>query len=134
LPGQPTAPFVLTGDGEQQEGSNWEAAMVAGHRKLVNLTLIIDRNRLQQGAGTEETSGLDPLDDKYRAFGFDVHEVDGHDPAALLATLGAAPGNKRRVIANTVKGKGVSFMEGVAFWHHGVPNAAQHAQAMKELV
>lgn len=127
--------FVLTGDGEQQEGSNWEAAMVAGHRKLQNLTLIVDRNRLQQGAGTEETSGLDPLDEKYRAFGFDVHEVDGHDVAALLAVLGAAPkGRPRCVIANTVKGKGVSFMEHQASWHHGVPDDAQYEQAMKELV
>lgn len=127
--------FVLTGDGEQQEGSNWEAAMVAGHRRLRNLTLVIDRNRLQQGAGTEETSGLDPLDDKYRAFGFEVAVVDGHDPAALLAALGAAPGDRPRcVIANTVKGKGVSFMENVASWHHGVPDDAQYAQAMKELV
>lgn len=127
--------FVLTGDGEQQEGSNWEAAMVAGHRKLSNLTLIIDRNRLQQGAGTEETSGLDPLDDKYRAFGFDVSFVDGHDVAALLAVLGAPAGDKPRcVIANTVKGKGVSFMENQAKWHHGVPNDEQFAQAMKELV
>ncbi|HQU68085.1 MAG TPA: transketolase [Albidovulum sp.] len=127
--------YVLTGDGEQQEGSNWEAAMVAGHRKLGNLTLIIDRNRLQQGAGTEETSGLDPLDDKYRAFGFEVCEVSGHDHAALLAVLAAPPGDRPRcVIANTVKGKGVSFMENVASWHHGVPNDAQYEQAMKELV
>ncbi len=127
--------FVLTGDGEQQEGSNWEAAMVAGHRKLANLTLIIDRNRLQQGAGTEETSGLDPLDAKYLAFGWDVVMVDGHDIAALLAVLGAAPGAKPRcVIANTTKGKGVSFMENIAKWHHSVPNDAQFAQAMKELV
>jgi transketolase len=127
--------FVLTGDGEQQEGSNWEAAMVAGHRKLRNLTLIIDRNRLQQGAGTEETSGLDPLDRRYEAFGFDVTMVNGHDHSALLHALGAAPGDKPRcVIANTVKGKGVSFMENVASWHHGVPNAAQYEQAMKELV
>lgn len=127
--------FVLTGDGEQQEGSNWEAAMVAGHRRLANLTLIIDRNRLQQGAGTEQTSGLDPLDEKYRAFGFDVQEVDGHDAGRLLAVLGAVPGDRPRcIIANTVKGKGVSFMEGKASWHHGVPNDAQHAQAMTELV
>lgn len=127
--------FVLTGDGEQQEGSNWEAAMLAGHRKLSRLTLIIDRNRLQQGAGTEETSGLDPLDEKYRAFGWDVVEIDGHDHATLLATLSAPPGDRPRcVIANTVKGKGVSFMEGVASWHHGVPTDAQLAQALKELV
>jgi transketolase len=127
--------FVLTGDGEQQEGSNWEAAMVAGHRKLAHLTLIIDRNRLQQGAGTEETSGLDPLDQKYAAFGFEVEIVDGHDLPALLAVLSRAPGDKPRcVIANTVKGKGVSFMENIAKWHHGVPNDAEYAQAMKELV
>ena len=135
LTGSAHRTFVLTGDGEQQEGSNWEAAMFAGHRKLSRLTLIIDRNRLQQGAGTEETSGLDPLDDKYRAFGWDVVEVDGHDIEALFAVLDAAPGTKPRcVIANTIKGKGVSFMEGVASWHHGVPNDAQLAQALKELV
>lgn len=109
--------------------------MVAGHRKLSRLTLIIDRNRLQQGAGTEETSGLDPLDAKYRAFGWEVVEVDGHDPEALLAVLGAAAGDRPRcVIANTVKGKGVSFMENKAKWHHGVPNDEQFAQAMRELV
>lgn len=129
--------FVLTGDGEQQEGSNWEAAMTAGHRKLHNLTLIIDRNRLQQGAGTEETNGLDPLDDKYRAFGWQVELVNGHDHAALLGVLAAPVGNRQKplcLIANTVKGKGVSFMENQAAWHHGVPNAQQFAQAMEELV
>lgn len=127
--------FVLTGDGELQEGSNWEAANLAGHRKLSHLTLIVDRNRLQQGAGTEETITMDPLDDRLRAFGWDVVMVDGHDPAALLAVLSAPPGSKpRAVIANTVKGKGVSFMEHQAKWHHGVPNAAQFAQAMEELV
>jgi transketolase len=135
LAGSDYRTFVLTGDGEQQEGSNWEAAMVAGHRKLSNLTLIIDRNRLQQGAGTEETSGLDPLDKKYGAFGFDVAMVDGHDVEALLHLLNAAPSQKPRcIIANTVKGKGVSFMENQAKWHHGVPNDAQLAQAMAELV
>ncbi len=126
--------FVLTGDGEQQEGSNWEAAMVAGHRRLQNLTLIIDRNRLQQGAGTEETSGLDPLDRKYQAFGFDVQVVDGHDLGALLGVFSApSQGKPRCIIANTVKGKGVSFMENQANWHHGVPNDAQFEQAMREL-
>lgn len=129
--------YVLTGDGEQQEGSNWEAAMTAGHRKVKNLTLIIDRNRLQQGARTEDTAGLDPLDDKYRAFGWEVVEVDGHDHVALLETLGAPVGTRERplcVIANTTKGKGVSFMEDIAKWHHGVPNKEQYDQAMKELV
>lgn len=129
--------YVLTGDGEQQEGSNWEAAMTAGHRKVKNLTLIIDRNRLQQGARTEDTAGLDPLDDKYRAFGWHVVEIDGHDYGQLQETLGAPVGEREKplcVIANTVKGKGVSFMEDQAKWHHGVPNAEQFAQAMKELV
>ena len=127
--------FVLTGDGEQQEGSNWEAAMTAAHRKLSRLTLIVDRNRLQQGARTDETTALDPLGDKYRAFGFEVAEVDGHDHAALLRVLGAdsATGQPRCVIANTIKGKGVSFMEDKAKWHHGVPNADEYEQAMKEL-
>jgi transketolase len=127
--------FVLTGDGELQEGSNWEAAMTAGHRKLGNLTWIVDRNRLQQGAGTEETNGLDPLDKKFEAFGWDVQMLDGHDHAALLTALTAAPtGKPRAIIANTIKGKGVSFMENKASWHHGVPNADQFATAMKELV
>tara|TARA_R110000751_G_scaffold71441_11_gene145015 strand:+ start:38085 stop:38918 length:834 start_codon:yes stop_codon:yes gene_type:complete len=129
--------YVLTGDGEQQEGSNWEAAMTAGNRRLKNLTLIIDRNRLQQGAPTEETNGLDPLDDKYRAFGWQVVEIEGHDYGQLLETLGAPVGDRQKplcVIANTVKGKGVSFMENQAKWHHGVPNAEQFAQAMKELI
>jgi transketolase len=129
--------FVITGDGELQEGSNWEAAMSAGHRRLENLTLIVDRNRLQQGAGTEETNGLDPLDDRFRAFGWHVELVDGHDVAALLNVLQRSPKGRGKplcVIANTVKGKGVSFMENKANWHHGVPNADQFAQAMKELV
>ncbi|MDR7124650.1 transketolase [Pseudotabrizicola sp. 4114] len=137
MSGQAFRTFVLTGDGEQQEGSNWEAALNAGHRKLENLTLIIDRNRLQQGAGTEETIGLDPLDDKYRAFGWHVEMVDGHDVASLHRLLSASPKGRGKplcVIANTVKGKGVSFMENKASWHHGVPNAAQFAQAMEELV
>jgi transketolase len=129
--------FVLTGDGELQEGSNWEAALTAGHRKLENLTLIIDRNRLQQGARTEDTASLDPLDDKWRAFGWHVEVVDGHDHAALLAVLGADPKGRGKplcVIANTVKGKGVSFMHDNVAWHHGVPTTQQYEQAMAELI
>lgn len=127
--------FVITGDGELQEGSNWEAAMTAGHRKLSNLTLIVDRNRLQQGAGTEDTVGLEPLGDKWRAFGWDVVEVDGHDVEALIPLLDGSIARERPlcIIANTVKGKGISFMENKASWHHGVPNAEQYEQAMKEL-
>ena len=128
--------FVLTGDGELQEGSMWEAAMFAGHRGLGQLTVIVDRNRLQQGAGTEDTNALEPLADKWRAFGWEVEEMDGHDHAAVLTALDAAcePRDKPRcIIANTFKGHGVSFMENQASWHHGVPNAEQYAQAIAEL-
>jgi len=128
--------FALTGDGELQEGSMWEAAMFAGHRGLGNLTVIVDRNRLQQGAGTEETNGLEPLADKWRAFGWDVVELDGHNVPALLAAFddAVAPRTKPRcIIANTIKGKGVSFMQNQAGWHHGVPSAEQYAQALAEL-
>ena len=129
--------FVLTGDGELQEGSNWEAALTASHRKLENLTVIIDRNRLQQGARTEDTAGLDPLDDKWRAFGWQVEVVDGHDHQQLYEVLRASPRGRGKplcVIANTIKGKGVSFMHDNVKWHHGVPTAEQYEQAMRELV
>lgn len=128
--------FVLTGDGELQEGSVWEAAMFAGHRGLGKLTVIVDRNRLQQGAKTEDTNSLEPLADKWRAFGWQVAGVDGHDHAALLAAFDAAaePRDKPLVIiADTHKGQGVSFMRDHASWHHGVPNAEQYAQALGEL-
>jgi transketolase len=137
IDGAPYRTFVLTGDGELQEGSNWEAALTAGHRKLENLTLIVDRNRLQQGAGTEETAGLDPLDDKWRAFGWHVEMVDGHDYLQLLEVLSRSPKGRGKplcVIANTTKGKGVSFMNNNVAWHHGVPTKAQYEQAMRELV
>lgn len=128
--------FVVTGDGELQEGANWEAAMAAGHYKLSTLTLIIDRNRLQQGDSVENTNTLEPLADKWRAFGWEVREVDGHDHAALLGVL-SAPADKRErplcVIAHTTKGRGVSFMEGEVRWHHGAMSESQFATAMAEL-
>jgi len=126
--------FVVLGDGELQEGSNWEAAMCAGHRGLERLTAIVDRNRLQQGARTEETNRLEPLADKFAAFGWDVLEVDGHDMPALLDLFGAVgDGRPRCVIAHTSKGRGVSFMEDRVEWHHKVPNADEVAAALKEL-
>ena len=127
--------FVVTGDGELQEGSNWEAAMTAGNRKLANLTLVIDRNRLQQGATVAETNDLEPLADKWRAFGWDVVDVDGHDHAELLAAFARDPARRKPlcVIAHTIKGRGVSFMENQVHWHHGVLNRAQYDQAMNEL-
>lgn len=128
--------FILTGDGELQEGSNWEAAMAAAHYKLDNLTLIIDRNGLQQGDATERTMALEPLADKWRAFGWAVGEVDGHDYDALLETfnrLPFEPGRPNCIIAHTHKGKGVSFMEDKAGWHHRVPTDEELANALREL-
>lgn len=136
LMGKSYRTFVLTGDGELQEGSNWEAAMTAAHNRLDNLILTIDRNGLQQGDRTEQTVGLEPLADKWRAFGFAVEEVDGHDHAALLDVYGRVPvsaGRPTCIIARTTKGKGVSFMEGGAAWHHKVPSAEEYATAIAEL-
>jgi len=128
--------FVLTGDGELQEGSNWEAAMAAAQYGLDNLTVVVDRNGLQQGAPTKTTIRLEPLADKFRAFGWAVREVDGHDYAALLDTLHALPfepGRPSCVIAHTTKGKGVSFIENRAEWHHHVPTDAELEAALREL-
>ena len=126
--------YVVLGDGELQEGSNWEAAMCAGHRGLDNLVAIVDRNRLQQGARTEDTNRLEPLADKWRAFGWQVVECDGHDHAALYnAFTGPHEGRPRCVIARTIKGKGVSFIEDRVEWHHKTPSAEQVEIALKEL-
>jgi transketolase len=126
--------FVVLGDGEMQEGSNWEAAMTAAHYGLESLTAIVDRNRLQQGAGTEETKRLEPFADKWRSFGFEVREIDGHDYGALIdAFAPSTTGDPVAVIANTVKGKGVSFIEDRVEWHHKVPSAEQVRLAMDEL-
>jgi transketolase len=128
--------FVLTGDGELQEGSNWEAAMTAQHYGLDNLTVIVDRNRIQQGDFTEKTIRMEPLAERWRAFGFAVEEVDGHDTVALLNCFSQLPieaGKPSCVIANTVKGKGVSFAENQPAWHHGVPTSEQLAAAAAEL-
>lgn len=127
--------FVLTGDGELQEGSNWEAAMSAAQFRLARLTVIVDRNRLQQGDFIENTVALTPLADKWRAFGFEVQEIDGHDHAALLAALSgaSASGAPRCILANTTKGRGVSFMQDKAAWHHKIPTAEELAIALGEL-
>ena len=128
--------YVLTGDGELQEGSNWEAAMAAGHFSLDRLVLTIDRNGLQLASPTEETMGLEPLADKWRAFGWAVREVDGHDHGALLAAYRDVPfeaGRPSCVIARTHKGHGVSFMSDDPAWHHRVPDATQLEAALAEL-
>jgi transketolase len=128
--------FVLTGDGELQEGSNWEAIMAASQFRLDNLTAIVDRNGLQLGDATERTVGLEPLADRWRAFGWAVVEVDGHDHAAMAATFDRLPlqaGRPSCVIARTTKGRGVSFMEDRFEWHHRVPDDAELARALQEL-
>jgi transketolase len=124
---------VVTGDGEMQEGSNWEALMYAGHRGLRNLTLTIDRNHLQQGDRTATTNDLNPLDEKLVAFGWQVTTVDGHDHAALIAAYQTPAERPHAIIAQTVKGKGVSFIEDRAEWHHKVPSAEQAETAHAEL-
>ncbi|MGA2327789.1 MAG: transketolase [Bryobacteraceae bacterium] len=128
--------FVLTGDGELQEGSNWEAAMAAAHYELSNLTVIVDRNGIQQGDRTERTMRLEPLAEKWRAFGWSVCEVDGHDHIALLEAFHAVPFHPARpncIIAHTQKGKGVSFIEDRVDWHHRVPTDEELAAALREL-
>jgi len=136
LAGSSRRAFVLTGDGELQEGSNWEAAMAAAHHGLDNLVAIVDRNGLQQGARTEQTNALEPLADKWTAFGWQVRDVDGHDHEQLYQTLRAAPfaaGKPSCVIARTEKGHGVSFMTDRVEWHHRVPDAEQARAAREEL-
>jgi transketolase len=127
--------YVLTGDGELQEGSNWEAAMAAAQFKLNNLTMIVDRNRLQQGARTEQTNALEPLADKWRAFGWAVTEVSGHDFSELIGALTEKTHDRPHcVIAHTNKGEGVSFMRDRVEWHHRVPSASEYEQARRELM
>ncbi len=128
--------FVLTGDGELQEGSNWEAVMTAQQYCLDNLTVIVDRNRIQQGDFTEDTIRMEPLAARFAAFGFAVEEIDGHSTAALLKSFSRMPleqGKPSCLIARTIKGKGVSFAENQPAWHHGVPTEEQLAKAAAEL-
>lgn len=134
LTGSGARVFVVMGDGEMQEGSNWEALMAASQYGLDNLVAIVDRNRLQQGARTEDTNGLDPLDDRLASFGCEVRVVDGHDHLALIdAFRPAEQGKPVGVIAKTTKGKGVSFIEDRVEWHHKVPSAGQVRLALEEL-
>lgn len=136
LDGSGRRTFVVVGDGELQEGSNWEALMTAGNHGLDHLCVIVDRNRLQQGARVADTNDLEPLADKLRAFNFEVVEVDGHDHGALLDIFAAVPARSGRpmaVIAHTIKGHPISFMSDNVAWHHKVPSLEQVAQALAEL-
>ena len=126
--------FVLLSDGEMDEGANWEAVMFAAHHKLANLTAIIDYNKLQSLDSVASTLGLEPLAAKLTAFGCQVHEIDGHDHHQISEALGKpGPEKPTVIIANTIKGKGVSFMENRVEWHYKHPNDAQLAMALEEL-
>ena len=128
--------YTLLGDGECEEGQVWEALMFAANKKLDNLCVIIDFNGLQIDGTVEEVGGLEPLDKKLEAFGFDVFKMDGHDFDSIEETISAANASDKptAIIANTVKGKGVSFMENQVNWHGAAPNAEQYEIARNELL
>ncbi len=128
--------YVLVGDGEVQEGMIWEAAMFAAHNKLDNLIAFLDHNGLQIDGKTEEVMNIEPIDEKFKAFGWHVIKIDGHNFEQIFAAIDEAKGIKGRptmIIANTIKGKGVSFMENEAGWHGKAPSKEQAEQALKEL-
>ena len=128
--------FTLLGDGELEEGSNWEASMSAAHYGLDNLVVIVDRNTLQITGRTEEVSQLEPLGDKFRAFGYAVREVDGNDVEELVQVFDQLPfenGKPNLILAHTIKGKGISFIEDQVGWHHHTPNDEEFETAMTEL-
>lgn len=128
--------YVLMGDGEQGEGSIYEAAMAGNQYKLDNLVAIIDRNTLQISGTTEQVMSLESINDRWSAFGWDVKEMNGDDMEDILKTFDSIDYNNGKphlLISHTTKGRGVSFMEGIAKWHHGVPSAEQYEQAIKEI-
>lgn len=133
---RPYRVFTLLGDGELAEGTNWEASLAAAHYGLDNLVAIVDRNAMQITGKTEDLCALEPLGEKFRTFGYSVRTADGHDVAGLAQVLGHVPfepGKPSVLIARTVKGKGVNFMEHDPSWHHRVPDDEQYAAAMGEL-
>lgn len=128
--------YALLGDGELSEGSVWEAAMTASKYELENLTAIIDRNRLQITGSTEEVNPIEPIQDKFLSFGFNVIEVKGNDIASLVEVFNQPKKVKNKpnlIIANTTKGAGISFMENQVSWHHKVPSQPEYDLAIHEL-
>ena len=128
--------YTLLGDGEIQEGQVWEAAMFAGHKKLDNLVVIVDNNNLQIDGSVDEVCSPYPIDEKFKAFNFNVINIDAHNFDEIADALGKAKETKgmpTAIIAKSVKGKGVSFMEDKASWHGSAPNDEQYEQAMEEL-
>lgn len=128
--------FVMLGDGELHEGSNWEAAMGAAHYRLTNLTAIVDANKISQSGRVADIIGVEPLADKWRAFGWEVREIDGHNMGEVVDALDGVPFNTERpsaIIAHTVKGKGVSFAEDTYVWHSNNVDEEIYARAIAEL-
>ena len=137
LDGRDYRVYVLLGDGENQEGQVWEAAMASAHYRLDNLTAFLDHNRLQIDGPIEEVMSPEPLAEKWRAFGWDVQVIDGHDMAQILEAVEKAQlvrGRPQMIVAETVKGKGVSFMENQAGWHGAAPKPEEAEKALAELL
>lgn len=133
---KPYRVFVLLGDGECDEGSVWEAAMFAGNKRLDNLIVVIDYNKIQSFGSVEEINSLEPFVDKWRSFGWETRETDGHNVEKLIKILSRLPfksGKPNILIAHTVKGKGVSFMENELKWHYKSPNKEELEQAIEEI-
>jgi transketolase len=128
--------FALLSDGECDEGATWEAALLAGHHRLDTLVAIVDFNKIQSLGAVKEVLDLEPLAQKWKAFGWEAREIDGHDIAEIhcaLSEIPLAPGRPTCVVAHTVKGKGVSFMENDLLWHYRAPDATELARALAEL-
>lgn len=128
--------YCICGDGELQEGQIWEGAMSSSHYKLDNLCLIVDNNNLQIDGNVDEVMSIYPLDEKFKSFGFEVIKIDGHDMNQIINALNKAKtvkGKPTVIIAKTVKGKGVSFMENIADWHGKAPKEEEYKLAMEEL-
>jgi transketolase len=134
--GRPSRVFVVISDGEANEGSVWEAALLAPAQKLGNLAVIVDYNKWQATGRSHEIMAMNPLKEKWQAFGWNAVDVDGHDVAALVDALSRVPdptGKPLAVVAHTVKGKGVSFMEDDNNWHYRIPTADEVQRAKSEL-
>ena len=125
--------FVLLGDGECDEGSVWEAVMLASHLKLSNLTVIIDYNKIQNFGRTNEIINQEPIGQRWRSFGWEVYEIDGHNFDELITAFTKKQLLPKVIIAHTVKGKGISFMEDRLEWHYKSPNLEQYKLAIKEV-
>ena len=128
------AVYVILSDGELDEGSNWEAILFAGHHKLDSLTALVDYNKIQSFGSVKEVLDLEPFADKWRSFNWTVLEIDGHDHAAIKSALDAPhDGRPKVILAHTIKGKGVAYMEGLLAWHYKSPDAKQLAEALAGL-